>query len=265
MYDGGWFFGLLRGGACIMATRKQAERLQHGGLFIIVLAALALSCSTAVHATLIDADTTNAMPGWYGTLPVQFTEELKSGNVVVDASIDYAVYAPGKFDLSFPGKDPSNGLQYVYRYQLHDAADSGDYLKKLSVGLVDISSAAGWFCTSVDPGPIYPAGGLAPPTIGIVGAPPTSVNWAYKASTGLLTAGGDSTMLVFTSPFAPTLQSATITSSSTVGWWIDDKGNQYNWWQGRLPSSVPEPASLFLLLAAGAVFSGYRVLRCKKS
>jgi hypothetical protein len=250
-----------------MATRNKAARPYHGGLFLIALTLTvsALSFSIPAHATLITEDTANAMPGWYATLPVQFTEELTSGNVFVDASVDYAVYAPGDFNLSFPGKDPSNGLQYVYRYQLHNASDSGDFLKKLSVGLVDITSAQGWFCTWVDPGPIYPDGGVVPPTIGFVGTPPTSVNWAYKTSSGFITAGHDSKMLIFTSPFPPTYASATITSRNTVGWYVDDQGHQFNWWRGELPSPVPEPATLISLFVAGVVFSGYCVLRRKKS
>jgi hypothetical protein len=265
-FGGGWFLGLLCSGACIMANRYKTARY-HRWVLVLVVAALAPLLSSPVYATLISTDTANAMPGWYGTLPIQFTEELAAGNVFVDASVDYAVYSPGKFNASFPGMDPSNGTQYVYRFQLHDAADSGDYLRKLSVGLVDINSAAGWFCTWIEPGPIYPSGGVAPSAsqVGFVGTPPTSVNWGFKTSTGMVTAGNDSKMLIFTSSFAPTFQSATINSRSTVGWWTDDGGNQYNWWQGQLPSPVPEPATLFSLLVAGAIFSGYRVLRRKKS
>jgi hypothetical protein len=247
-----------------MATRNKAAWPYHGGLFLIALTVSALSFSVPAYATLIAEDTANAMPGWYATLPVQFTEELTGGNVFVDASVDYAVYAPGDFNLSFPGKDPSGGLQYVYRYQLHNASGSGDFLKKMTIGLVDITSAEGWFCTWVDPEPIYTGGGIVPPTIGFVGSPPTSVNWAYKSSSGFITAGEKSKMLIFTSPFPPTYGSATINSRNTVNWYMDDQGHQFNWWKGQLPSPVPEPATFVSLFVAGVLFFGYRVLRRKK-
>jgi hypothetical protein len=233
------------------------------GVLASASVAIVLSLSTAARAELVAADTANAMAGWYGTKTVQFFEE--SNSKYVDGSVDYAVYAPGQFNLSFPGEDPSGGTQYVYRFQLYNASTSEDYLKKLTVGLVNISSAAGWFCTWVEPGPLYAAGGVTPSSsqVGFVGTPPTSVNWGYKSSAPV-TAGNYSKMLIFTSAYGPTLQSATIYSTSTIQHWVDGGGSQYNWWEGTLPSpAVPEPSTLFSLLVSAGLFVIYRRFRCK--
>ena len=50
-------------------------------------------------------------------------------------------------------------------------APVSDYMKKLTVGLVDITSVTGWFCTWIEPGPLYPSGGVAPSgtQVGFVG------------------------------------------------------------------------------------------------
>jgi len=225
------------------------------------------SLSSLAHAELMSTDTVNAIPGWYANEPIHFTED--SNEEVVDGSIDYAVYAPGNFNLSFPGQDPSGGSEYVYRYQLHNnAGTSTDYMKKLTVGLVGlvaITDAAN--CEWIEPntGP-YPSGGVAPSAsqVGIIGDPPTSAIWGYKASAPI-SPGSDSKMLIFTSPYSPTFQVASVLSQSLINHRVDNGGNQYNWWEGQLPSPdpVPEPSSLFCLLASAGFFIVYRVLRRK--
>ena len=61
-------------------------------------------------------------------------------------------------------------------------------------------------------------------------------------------------MLIFTSPYGPTSAAR------------DGSGAEHsNWWQGELPSPVPEPATLVGLLTAGLMFVAYRSLRRKKS
>ncbi len=223
-----------------------------GGV-LLVLAALALAALWPIpsRADLVSADKLNAIQGWYGTDPIQFAES--NGNNV-DGSIDYAVYAPGQFDLSFPGEDPSHGTQYVYRYQLYDSSSptSTDSIRKLSVGLVGVTDAAN--CQYVNTGPLYAGDGVAPTfQVGLIGAPPTSAVWAFKSS-ALLDPGQHSEMLIFTSPYGPTWAPATVLAPSSS-----------NWWQGELPSPVPEPATLVGLLTAGLMFVAYRSLRRKKS
>jgi hypothetical protein len=215
---------------------------------VFALVAILASLPALAHAGLIEADTANAMTGFFGNKDVQFTEASGKN---IDGSVDYAVYAPGKFDLSFPGQDPSGGSQYVYRYQLHNKPSpaSTDYIRKLTVALVGITDSTGWYCKAVEPGPIYPSGGTVEPTfqVQLTGSPYTSAVWAFRSSAPVNT-GSDSKMLIFTSPYAPTYQLATILSQSST-----DK------WEGQLPSPVPEPASFFGLLGFGLFFLGYRV------
>jgi hypothetical protein len=246
-----------------MATNERKTGWLHGIVAAFVWLALMVSFSTPALAGLISTDTVHAMPGKFGTEVIQFTEE-PSGKFV-DGSIDYAVYAPGDFNLSFPGQDPSGGTQYVYRYQIYNnSGTSNDYMNKLTVALVGLTNLTDAMnCTWIEPGPIYPAGGIAPATsmTGITGNPPDSANWGYKSSSPPINPGSYSKMLIFTSPYEPTFQIASVFSQSTDAHWVDNTGHQYNWWEGQLPSPIPEPSSLLSLLAIGILFSVYRALR----
>jgi hypothetical protein len=242
------------------------KRLECGVFVFAVAILLACSCSAA-HAGLVTTDTVNAMPGWFGTKSINFVED--SSGKVVDGSIDYAVYAPGQFNLSFPGQDPSNGARYVYRFQLHNnAVTSGDFIIKFTLALVGLSSSTDCKdCKSIATGSLYPSNptnGLAPPIgyFAVAGDPPTSVYWRYKQSAPLVP-GYDSRMLIFTSPDAPALRLGTINSQDTGTHYWDYDG-EHNRWEGLLPSPIPEPGSLFGLMSACSVFVGYRVLRRKK-
>lgn len=247
-----------------MATCEGQRGVVKGAL-AAALIVLVVSLPAVAQGALLSADTQYAMPGWFSTLAVQFQET--SPNKSVDGSIDYAVYAPGQFQLSFPNKDPSNGTQYVYRFQLYNNTGlNRDYMKKLTIGLVSVSSVTGWFCTSVEPNDPYATGGVAPASNQMTfnGPPYTSVSWGFKSSgSGYVQPGSFSKMLIFTSPYGPTMQSATINSQSTAEHW-ELGGVQHENWHGYLPSpGVPEPATLSSLLVAGGLFVVYRVLRRK--
>jgi hypothetical protein len=242
-----------------MATYDKKPVWFMGSLSALAVMALIFVCSAPVQAGLVAADTANAMQ--FGTKIVQYTEE--SNGKYVDGSVDYAVYAPGKFNSSFPGQDPSNGTQYVYRYQLYNnAGTSSDYMKKLTVGLVGVTLAAN--CKYIEPGPLYSSGGIAPlQQAALIGTPnPTSASWSYGSSVAI-NPGNYSKMLIFTSPYGPTERLATIYSQSSVAHWVGLGGEQYNWWEGQLPSPVPEPASMCGLLAFGGILLVYRTLRRK--
>jgi hypothetical protein len=242
-----------------MATCE--KRWFRGGISALAVLALALLFSTPVRGDLLPADTVNAMPGWFDTEVVQFIED--SSLKIIDATIDYAVYAPGQFNLSFPGQDPSNGTRYVYRYRLNNLSTSEDYIRKLTVGLVGATQAAN--CKYIEPGPIYTGGSVAPlGQVALIGSPnPTSAVWTYAAPGNVLSAGNSSKMLIFTSPYAPTLRRATILSAAT-GTHYEDGDGQHNSWMGDVPSPVvPEPTTLFSLLMSGGLFVIYRVLRRK--
>jgi hypothetical protein len=227
-------------------------------LGLICILILSLFLSVSANASLLPDDTEHAMPNWFGTKTFNFHEEAQG--VDVNGSIDYAVYDKGQFNLSFPGQDPSDGTQYVYRFQLfNNSVTSGDFLKKLTIGLMNIQNVSNWNCTWIEPDTGgYTSGDIAPKSsqVGFVGT--TSVNWGFSAST--LQPGLSSKMLIFTSPNPPTLASATLNSRATSSHFIEN-GIEYNWWEGQLPSPVPEPSTICGLMMAGMLLLGVRLYR----
>ena len=245
-----------------MSTYEKRRRWFLGGISAFAWMAFMAWFASPAHAELIGSDTIHAYQDWFGTKSIQFHEE--SNGKYVDGSIDFVVYAPGDFNLSFPGQDPSNGTQYVYRFQLNnDAGTNNDYMKKLTLGLVGITGAANCKWIEPDSGP-YSGGGVAPANDGLAGTPnPTSAFWSYSASNPIIP-GSYSKMLIFTSPNGPTFRLATVNSQSTMDHWVDGSGNQYNWWEGELPSPVPEPSLLIGLLAAAGCLIVYRTLKSNR-
>ena len=151
----------------------------------------------------------------------------------VKANVDFAVYEPGKFELTFPGQDPSGGDEYVYAYQIIEVLEED--VTGFTVGL-DGDEPLG----SVT----FLAGtGLAPNTTNspprFVGTPPTSVRWDFTP-THLTAANDPSAILIFTSEAPPELDSSTV-KGLVIGAQRDD-----------IPSPLPEPTSL-ALLALGSV------------
>src|SRR5438552_10825429 len=89
---------------------------------ILASAATIMLWSTRVFSAILATDL-NAMAGFHGT--TDFTSNV--GTLFLRAEVDYAVYEPGKFQLTFgPGSDPSNGTQYLYAYELHNTGTVGN-------------------------------------------------------------------------------------------------------------------------------------------
>src|SRR5688572_27381628 len=83
---------------------------------IIAAAAAVLLFGARAYSAILATDV-NAMSGFKGT--VDFTSVI--GPLTMAAEVDYAVYAPGQFNLTFgAGADPSNGAHFVYAYQIHN-------------------------------------------------------------------------------------------------------------------------------------------------
>ena len=150
------------------------------------------------------------------------------------ADIEYCVYAPGNFGLSFPGQDPSAGQEFVYAYQIFNNLDpyptspplwNGDkgHINAFSVGINDGDEQAGndGFVADVN---------VDPSSHSLSGS---SVFFGF-AGASQLDYGEISDVLIFTSPFVPEWDNATAS-----GVFPDTKS---------LPSPAPEPATMGLLI-----------------
>lgn len=195
----------------------------------------AFMAGNAAEAGLLSANSGGAIPAFTGT-------QLYSNSFAgfsVNASVDYAVFAPGAFGVAFPGQDPSGGTDYVYAYQINNLT-----------GTIPASTAISQFTVGLDgdeplgaTGFITDVGVTDPSASGYVGGGPTSVAFDFAPQIPL---DGTSAVLFFTSAAAPELDSATVHAA-----WADTH---------ELPSPLPEPATLGLL-ALGLVIAGGRKRR----
>ena len=182
----------------------------------------------------------NAIPGWQGTATFTGT----TGGFTLKAEVDYAVYAPAtlsplfNFDnsaaLGGPAAfDPSAGTQYVYAYEINNDPTGTAIALNLSVGLLSgsvITSSA-----NIDDDPVSPDGGLAPTLdqfIPTSNNPKTNAKWSWTSN--FPTPGQHSDILIFTSPYGPTMFNAAM------------QGGQTTIAPGTLPSPLPEPTSMAL-------------------
>ncbi|KPK84766.1 MAG: hypothetical protein AMJ81_04845 [Phycisphaerae bacterium SM23_33] len=155
----------------------------------------------------------------------------------IAVDIEFCVYAPGQFERSYPGLDPSGGAHYVYAYEIFNDLDphpspSPGYVERFSVGLdTDEQAANIGFIDGAGQNPN--TWGLGPQTAG----------WNFNDPT--LSHPSVSDVLLFTSRFGPELDTATVSGSYALA------ATEY------LPSPLPEPAALSLL-AAGAVLVAAR-------
>ena len=219
--------------------------MHRGAGFFAGVAALVLCLASFAQAAPLATDP-NAMLGWKGTQPYSatvFTFTLK-------ANVEYAVYAPGNFNLSFPSQDPSGGTQYVYAYEIFNDQGGNRSILNFTVGFSggnELPAGIGHTSVGLTGSPIAPSSSLFIPA----GTPKASAKWDFSASSPLFTSGvgKKSNILFYTSPYGPELDWGTLQGSAGVGQ------------QQLLPSPVPEPASLLLAaIAAGSVML-FRVVR----
>lgn len=189
---------------------------------LATIIAVATLTATSAWAGVLAVDS-NGMAGWQGT--------VNYSGMSVLAKVDYCVYAPGQFALSFSGLLPEvSASDYVYAYQVYDLANgiygaAQSYVLQFSVGLdgdeqVDVIGAkSDGGASTVTPASSYFAGDSL-----------TSV-WNFNPT---IQVGQQSAILYFSSPFAPEWDQATVS-----GWF--PAGTQ------QVPSPTPEPATLSLL------------------
>lgn len=178
--------------------------------------AVAVACASVAYAGPLGLDA-NGMAGFTGSAA------FSSGDL--QATLDYAVFAPG----DFIGTDPSGGSEYVYAYQVFNTS-TGRSVDTFSVGLL-----AGHGAGNAGAEPGYPQVGGVAPTLVTIGADSVVADLLTPA----VAPGGFSQVVIFTSPNGPTFASASVRSGGVVA-------------QEMAPTPVPEPATIGLLGLLGA-------------
>ncbi len=189
----------------------------------------------------------NALPGYEGDTG---TITATAGSLSISMDIQYAVFAPGQFDLSFgAGADPSGGTQYVYAYQFYNQGTppGGRVFSGVSVGLVLGNNAA-----NIEALPLgFGNFGQLPTSVSFGGSPPSSARWNYTTST--LPLGAQTQILLFTSPHGPTRS----TAQATGGLGVTTDLNHL------VPTPVPEPDTWMLVGSSVGALLLARALRRK--
>ena len=171
----------------------------------------------------------------------------------VSALVDWAAFAPGDFQLYLDDEgiaesDPSGVLEVVYAYQIVSVTAASPGITTLTVG-VDSTDGRG----SVLPPAFVPAGGGSEVDPVGGGDQTTSMAWFFDGSA--LQVGDTTGLLVFSSPFAPELDSMQISSGlaspspSPLVASISDRIYDNN---------IPEPSSIALLLIGTLGLAGGR-------
>ena len=185
----------------------------------------------------------NGMPGWHEE--IRLAGPMPGFFEVLAIDVEYCVYAPGQFEISFPGLDPTDGTDYIYAYQIyndldpHPSAGTGedpDYVSRFSVGL-DTDELA-------DNGSYLSGTGIAPDDVDVLTPASTQAGWNFTL--GQMAYPSVSAILLFSSPYGPELDRTTVSGWQTASGW--------------LPSPVPEPATL-TLMAVGAAWLSQRKRR----
>lgn len=200
---------------------------------MLVAAAAAMLWGTRAFSAILATDA-NAMSGFHGTQDFSTT----IATLTMKGEVDYAVYEPGKFKLTFgPGSDPSSDKRYVYAYQMHNTGGTADRdLGFLSVG-IDQNTPARF--DPADIGIILVGDHGDDPSqslfIPVAGPPYNSATWNFQTP---IPDAHFSEILLFTSPYPPAFY-----DSSVQGGGLSK--------QSRLPSPVPEPGTALTACGMG--------------
>ncbi len=183
-------------------TRARHSQLFTFASFVAILTSASL-CHAGALATTNFALNDGFGPDsgrWHGSVSVNAFEAF-TGNSL-GATIDWAAFGPGKFQLYLNSQgiaqlDPSAPGEVIYVYEITSVSDSTTPgIDALTVG-VDAGDGRG----TISAPSLIPKGvaGEQSPTSG--GDQGTSMAWFFEGTE--LQFGDNSSLLVFTSPFAP--------------------------------------------------------------
>jgi MYXO-CTERM domain-containing protein len=204
---------------------------------ILAAAAATLLLGTKAFPAILATDV-NAMAGFKGN--TDFTAVL--GTLSMKAEVDYAVYAPGQFNLTFgAGADPSNGLRYVYAYEIHNTGAVGNASERdpgfFSVGFDGNENPQNIGFVNIIAGDTSPSAAMFIP----VASPPfASATWDFNP---VIPDTKWSEILIFTSAAPPEFDDASVQGGGLTT-------------MKRLPSPlpVPEPGTALAAVGIGAAF-----------
>ena len=177
---------------------------------------------------------------WHGTANIA---GAAFGDTVT-AAVDWAAFGPGGFqqylnDQGIAQVDPSGANEVIYVYQIASVTSAVPGIGTLTVGL-DATDGRG----SVLPPSFVPAGGASERSPVGGGDNTTSMAWFFDGTE--LEVGDTSSLLVFSSPFAPEfgfLQVNSGLAGAPVSPLVASPGDR----------RIPEPSSLALAVAFSAV------------
>jgi hypothetical protein len=184
---------------------------------------------------------------WRGTVAIA---GAAFGDTVV-AEVDWAAFAPGGFQQYLNSQaiaqvDPSGPLEVTYVYQISLVTSASPGIDTLTVG-IDAGDGRGVVLAPA----FVPTGAATEKSPASGGDNTTSMAWFFNGAE--LAPGDVSSLLVFTSPFVPEFDFLQI-NSGLAGPVVSPLAAS--------PSDriyiVPEPASLALGLACGAIALGLR-------
>jgi hypothetical protein len=192
-------------------------------LLLMFAMAIAAGLPSVANATLADDSSARTA----GSISINWTTDPK-----FFAHIDYAVYAPGNYSgsLSFPAD------QYVYCYQLFNDSTS---MSKITSLYINIAPNAIVDNTNYDNASFSGETAGINPTSYAYNSYSEQVQYGFN-SRNLITVNQHSSVLIFTSEFAPDSIMGTGTLGTTTA------GS----FSVQLPVPTPEPVSLLLMTMA---------------
>ena len=199
---------------------------------ITACVACLLCCVNSMQGSLMGDS--HAITGWKGH--AYYIDTLNLG---LAAWVEYAVFAPSKFKLSYSGRDPNVDSMYVYAYQIfnndpdhpNQNVSQRAYVNRFSVGMEGNEKAGNRFSIHESGDIISNTGSLSS----------TSVKWSFYSPN--ITYGNVSDILYFASPYSPETDTCTLQGNgATLTLNLPSPSN--------IVAPAPEPVSAFWLVLA---------------